>query len=118
MAVLGGVSVLKSGLRILIWAPQVPFSVPLKNPKWVILGVFGYFPLKPKIFTANGRKCPTAKQKSSIKAGGSTAICKMCEWEMEWVIPLRLLQLLELLAVLKSLGISEQNGTTCRFVQS
>ena len=72
--------VLKSGLRILIWAPQVPFSVPLKNPKWVILGVFGYFPLKPKIFTANGRKCPTAKTKNSFE-------------------------------------ISEQNGTTCRYVE-
>ena len=34
------VFVLKSGLRILIWAPQVPFSVPPKTPK---MGVFGYF---------------------------------------------------------------------------
>ena len=59
---------MKSGLRILIWAPQVPFSVPLKNPKWVILGVFGYFPLKPKIFTANGRKCPTAKTKTVLES--------------------------------------------------
>ena len=65
--VLGEVFVLKSGLRILIWAPQVPFSVPLKNPKWVILGVFGYFPLKPKNFTANGRKCPTAKTKTVLE---------------------------------------------------
>ena len=40
MGVLGGVFVLKSGLRILIWAPQVPFSVPPKTPK---MGVFGYF---------------------------------------------------------------------------
>ena len=40
MGVLGGVFVLKSGLRILIWAPQVPFLVPPKTP---ILGVFGYF---------------------------------------------------------------------------
>ena len=30
----------KSGLRILIQAPQVPFLVPPKTP---ILGVFGYF---------------------------------------------------------------------------
>ena len=35
MGVLGGVFVLKSGLRILIQAPQVPFSVPPKRPKWV-----------------------------------------------------------------------------------
>ena len=30
MGVLGGVFVFKSGLRILIWAPKVPFSVPPK----------------------------------------------------------------------------------------
>ena len=41
MGVLGGVFVLKSGLRILIRAPQVPFLVPPKRPKWAILGVFG-----------------------------------------------------------------------------
>ena len=40
MGVLGGVFVLKSGLRILIRAPEVPFSVPPKTPK---MGVFGYF---------------------------------------------------------------------------
>ena len=40
MGVLGGVFVLKSGLRILIRAPQVPFLVPPKTPK---MGVFGYF---------------------------------------------------------------------------
>ena len=40
MGVLGGVFVLKSGLRILIQAPQVPFLVPPKTPK---MGVFGYF---------------------------------------------------------------------------
>ena len=40
MGVLGGVFVLKSGLRILIRAPQVPFLVPPKTP---ILGVFAYF---------------------------------------------------------------------------
>ena len=40
MGVLGGVFVLKSGLIILIRAPQVPFLVPPKTP---ILGVFGYF---------------------------------------------------------------------------
>ena len=34
-----GVFVLKSGLRILIWAPQVPFSVPPKRPKWVFLAI-------------------------------------------------------------------------------
>ena len=39
----GGVFVLKSGLRILIRAPEVPFLVPPKCWKWVILGVFGYF---------------------------------------------------------------------------
>ena len=32
MGVLGGVFVLKSGLRILIRAPQVPFLVPPKRP--------------------------------------------------------------------------------------
>ena len=40
MGVLGGVFVLKNGLRILIRAPEVPFSVPPKTPK---MGVFGYF---------------------------------------------------------------------------
>ena len=40
MRVLGGVFVLKSGLRILIRAPEVPFLVPPKTPK---MGVFGYF---------------------------------------------------------------------------
>ena len=33
MGVLGGVFVLKSGLRILIRASQVPFLVPPKTPK-------------------------------------------------------------------------------------
>ena len=32
MGVLGGVFVLKSGLRILIRAPEVPFLVPPKTP--------------------------------------------------------------------------------------
>ena len=41
MGVLGGVFVLKSGLRILIRAPEVPFSVPPKYPKTPILGVLG-----------------------------------------------------------------------------
>ena len=36
-----GVFVLKSGLRILIRAPEVPFLVPPKRPEWVILGVLG-----------------------------------------------------------------------------
>ena len=40
VGVLGGVFVLKSGLRFLIRAPEVPFSVPPKTPK---MGVFGYF---------------------------------------------------------------------------
>ena len=40
MGVLGGVFVLKSGLRILIRAPQVPFLVPPKAPK---MGHFGCF---------------------------------------------------------------------------
>ena len=43
MGVLGGVFVLKSGLRILIRAIEVPFLGPPKRQKWVILGVFGYF---------------------------------------------------------------------------
>ena len=41
MGVLEGVFVLKSGLRILIWAPQMPFSVPPKTPKMGVLGYFG-----------------------------------------------------------------------------
>ena len=40
MGVLGGVFVLKSGLRILIRASQVPFLVPPKTAK---MGHFGYF---------------------------------------------------------------------------
>ena len=40
MGVLGEVFVLKSGLRILIRAPQEPFLVPPKTPK---MGVSGYF---------------------------------------------------------------------------
>ena len=36
-----GVFVLKSGLRILIWAPQVPFLVPPKRPFWVFLAILG-----------------------------------------------------------------------------
>ena len=48
MEVLGGVFVLKSGLRILIRAPEVPLSV---LPKTAKMGVFAYFntntPLKP-----------------------------------------------------------------------
>ena len=40
MGVLGGIFVSKSGLRILIRSPQVPFLMPPKTP---ILGVFGYF---------------------------------------------------------------------------
>jgi len=39
MGVLGGVFVLKSGLRILIRALEVPFLGPPKRKKWVILGV-------------------------------------------------------------------------------
>ena len=42
MGVLGGVFVLKSGLRILIWAPQVPFLVP-KTPKTGHFGCFWLF---------------------------------------------------------------------------
>merc|ERR1712016_422592 len=36
-----GIFVLKSGLRILIWAPEVPFLVPPKRPKWVFLAILG-----------------------------------------------------------------------------
>ena len=43
MGVLGGVFVLKSGLRILIRDPKCHFRYPPKRRKWVILGVFGYF---------------------------------------------------------------------------
>ena len=39
MGVLGGVFVMKSGLRILIWAPEVPFSAPPKTPIWSFWGV-------------------------------------------------------------------------------
>ena len=34
---------MKSGLRILIRALEVPFLGPPKRKKWVILGVFRYF---------------------------------------------------------------------------
>ena len=34
-----GVFVLKSGLKILVWAPEVPFLVPPKTPK---MGHFGF----------------------------------------------------------------------------
>ena len=34
-----GVFVLRSGLWILIWAPEVPFLVPPKKPKWPIFCV-------------------------------------------------------------------------------
>ena len=74
MGVLGGVFVLKSGLRILIRAPEVPFLVPpmthylfylshldtlgtILDPRKVIFGHFIFlvifplkFPLKPKKF--------------------------------------------------------------------
>merc|ERR1719474_1333800 len=40
MGALGGVFALKSGLRTLIRAPEVPPSAPPKTPK---MGVFGYF---------------------------------------------------------------------------
>ena len=43
MGVLGGVFVLKSGLRILIRAPEVPFLVPPKTLKKGHFGCFGYF---------------------------------------------------------------------------
>ena len=56
MGVLGGVFVLKSGLRILIRAPQVPFLVPAKTAKMTHLGpqksdfwpfnFFGHFPIE------------------------------------------------------------------------
>ena len=43
MGVLGGVFVLNSGLRILIQAPEVPFSVPPKQPKTPKMTHFGRF---------------------------------------------------------------------------
>ena len=43
MGVLGEVFLLKSGLRILIQAPEVPFLVPTKSSKWVIFAVFDHF---------------------------------------------------------------------------
>ena len=49
---------------------------------------------RPSLFLLN----PVSK--NTIKAGGSTAICEMCEWVMDGWIPLRLLRLLEHLAVL------------------
>ena len=48
--------------------------------------------------------------KNTIKAGGSTAICKMSDWMGEWVIPLRLLRLLEHLAVLIDMGFFERDS--------
>ena len=41
--VIGGFRGVSGGFRILVRAPEVPFSVPPKRWKWVILGVFGYF---------------------------------------------------------------------------
>ena len=43
MGILGGVFALKSVLKILIWAPEVPFSVPPKTPKMGVLGHFIFF---------------------------------------------------------------------------
>ena len=69
---------MKSGLRILIWPPQVPFSVPPKKPKMGHFGCFwlfwGYqkFPLKRKKFTANGRKGLTSKTKTVLKSVNKT----------------------------------------------
>ena len=53
-----------SGLRILIWAPQVPFSVTPKKNK---MGHFG-----SKNFTANGRKGRTSKTKTVLKSVNKT----------------------------------------------
>ena len=50
MGVLGGVFVLKSGLRVLIRAPQVPFSVPPKEPKTTKMGVVPNIPKQEKTF--------------------------------------------------------------------
>ena len=45
MGVLGGVYLLKSGLTILIWAPQVPILVPPQNGQkgsfWVFSAILG-----------------------------------------------------------------------------
>ena len=42
MGALGGVFILKNGLRILIWALELPFSVPPKTPKMgVLLAILG-----------------------------------------------------------------------------
>ena len=54
---------MKSGLRILIRAPQVPFLVPPKTP---ILGVFGYFG-----GTENGT-WGTSKTKTVLKSVNKT----------------------------------------------
>ena len=54
--------------------------------------------------------CSFIKMKNTIKAGGSTATKMWTGWVGEWVIPLRLLRLLEHLAVLKS----TVNDTNCR----
>ena len=63
------------GAQIKILRPLFYPNTPLKTPHLDTLGAildpgkaifghfidFGHFPLKPKNFTANGRKCPTAK---------------------------------------------------------
>ena len=92
MGVLGGVFVLKSGLRILIRAPQVPFLVPPKTP---ILGVFGYFggtPIEAK-GTQNshfpGSKCSTLTYLfSGSKMQPGTAMCFLNFYTLVFWIPL------------------------------
>ena len=88
MGVLGGVFELKSGLRILIWAPLVPFSVPpgtILDPGKVIFGHvidFGHFAIEIEAeqFYGKWKEVSNSKNKNSF-------------------------------------GISEQNGTTRRYVQ-
>ena len=69
MGVLGGVFVLKSGLRILIQAPEVPFSVPPKTPQigsfWLFLAIEN--PIKAEKSTHMGRKGRRAKTKTVLK---------------------------------------------------
>ena len=66
-----GVFALKSGLRILIRAPEVPFSVPPKTPKMGHLGVFLTILGLPKkelqVTIEAEKKYPHGKERSQSK---------------------------------------------------
>ena len=81
MGVLGGVFVLKSGLRIFIRAPEVPFLVSPKTPKMTHFGRFGTaaIGLKSYISTDTSWCCAMSMSPSlpstTIPARGQRAPC-------------------------------------------